>query len=193
MFLSAFCINGLTRQKSFHFYYDFQQKSRKLFSMKVGMQQKCWKYNLQNAVDIQSYPLYELHFQWPFLYLEHLEHISRWWWWYSVWKTLKKVSLIYNMAIFLLCSGWILVFIFIPLHFSRVNLHKFYEIPSKISYIVGNPFLSVVWKSISILFLHLCQAEVEQWRKGKRGSRNLKKSLSKIRSSFPFSTCALVS
>ena len=108
-------------------------------------------------------------------------------------KNTQKVSLIYNMAIFLLCSGWILVFIFIPPHFSRVNLHKFYEIPSKISYIVGNPFLSVVWKSISILFLHLCQAEVEQWRKGKRGSRNLKKSLSKIRSSFPFSTCALVS
>ena len=31
MFLSAFCINGLTRlKKSFHFCYDFEQKSTKL-------------------------------------------------------------------------------------------------------------------------------------------------------------------
>ena len=49
------------------------KNQRNFCSKKVGMQQKCWKYNLQNAVDIQSYTLYELHFQWPFLYLEHLD------------------------------------------------------------------------------------------------------------------------
>ena len=64
-------------KKSFHFCYDFEQKSTKLLLKESWYATEMLEIQLQNAVDIQSYTFYELHFQWPFLYLEHLEHISR--------------------------------------------------------------------------------------------------------------------